>query len=88
MSFSQQPQPRPDRASAIITISVLTALFFLLGVSCMWFGLQNGLRLAPTPTVTATPARQSTQTQDVRATHVAEDMVTQVAYAATRSSCS
>jgi outer membrane protein assembly factor BamB len=83
MSFSHQPQPRPDRASAIITISVLTALFFLLGVSCMWFGLQNGLQLAPTPTVTATARPTLTPTSDVRATHVAEDMLTQVAYAAT-----
>ena len=82
-SYPRQRPPRNDLASAVITISVLVAAFLLLGIGCMWLGLQNGFGLAPTPTPTATAAPAVTPTPDSRATHVAEDMLTQVAYAAT-----
>jgi outer membrane protein assembly factor BamB len=68
----------------VLTISILTAFFVLVGLSWMWFAAQRGLLLAPTPTATATPlAATRTPTPDVRATNVAGDMLTQVAFAAT-----
>ncbi len=78
------PPPQRNRASAVLTISILTAFFVLVGLSWMWFAAQRGLLLAPTPTATATPlAATRTPTPDVRATNVAGDMLTQVAFAAT-----
>jgi outer membrane protein assembly factor BamB len=68
----------------VITVSVLVAVLVLLGVGLMWFAAQNGrLAFAPTPTPTATMRPPATPTPDVRATYVAEDMLTQVAFAAT-----
>jgi outer membrane protein assembly factor BamB len=67
----------------VVTVSVLVAALVLLGVGVMWFAVQNGLAFAPTPTPTATARPPATITPDLRATHVAEDMLTQVAFAAT-----
>ncbi len=68
----------------MLTTSILVAFFVLVGLSWMWFAAQNGLLLAPTPTATATPlAATRTPTLDVRATNVAGDMLTQIAFAAT-----
>lgn len=76
--------PHRQRASQVLTISILVAFFVLIGLSWLWFAAQNGLLLAPTPTPTATPlAATRTPTPDVRATSVAEDMLTQIAFAAT-----
>jgi outer membrane protein assembly factor BamB len=80
-----QPAPPPgNRTGFVITVSVLVALLVLLGIGLMWFVAQNGrLAFAPTPTPTATTRPPLTATPDVRATYVAEDMLTQVAFAAT-----
>jgi hypothetical protein len=81
---SSYPPPHRQRASQVLTISILIAFFVLIGLSWLWFAAQNGLLLAPTPTPTATPlAATRTPTPNVRATSVAEDMLTQVAFAAT-----
>ena len=77
------PPPSTNRTGFVITVSVLSAVLVLLGVALMWFAVQNGFAFAPTPTPTPTPRPAATPTPDVRATHVAEDMHTQVAFAAT-----
>ncbi len=77
------PPPQANRTGFIITVSVLAAVLVLLGVALMWFAVQNGFAFAPTPTPTPTARPPATPTPDVRATHVAEDMHTQVAFAAT-----
>lgn len=85
MSLTEPSYPPPrNRASAVLTISILVAFFVLVGLSWMWFAAQNGLLLAPTATATATPlAATRTPTPDLRATNVAGDMLTQIAFAAT-----
>ncbi|HAJ38265.1 MAG TPA: hypothetical protein DCL15_21550 [Chloroflexi bacterium] len=85
MSYNNSPYPpNRQRASQVLTISILVAFFVLIGLSWLWFATQSGLLLAPTPTPTATPlAATRTPTPDVRATNVAEDMLTQIAFAAT-----
>lgn len=76
--------PQRNRTSAILTISILVAFFLLIGLGWMLFAVQSGLLATSTPTATATPlAATRTPTPDVRATNVAEDMLTQVAFAAT-----
>ncbi len=79
------PQRRAPRQQGafLITLSVLTAIFFLLGVAMLWLAFQAGLRLGPTPTPTATARATYTPSPDARATHITEDMLTQVAVAAT-----
>jgi outer membrane protein assembly factor BamB len=77
------PPPPANRTGFVITVSVLSAVLVLLGVALMWFAVQNGFAFAPTPTPTPTARPPATPTPDVRATHVAEDMHTQVAFAAT-----
>ncbi|GIV67533.1 PQQ-binding-like beta-propeller repeat protein [Caldilinea sp.] len=78
------PPPQRNRTSTILTISILVAFFLLIGLSWMVFAVQNGLVALVTPTPTPTPrAATPTPTPDVRATHIAEDMLTQVAFAAT-----
>ena len=77
------PPPSTNRTGFVITVSVLSAVLVLLGVALMWFAVQNGFAFAPTPTPTPTTRPPATPTPDVRATHVAEDMHTQVAFAAT-----
>ncbi len=86
MSWNSSPYPPPQRhrASQVLTISILVAFFVLIGLSWLWFAAQNGLLLTPTPTPTATSlAATRTPTPNVRATSVAEDMLTQIAFAAT-----
>jgi len=78
------PPPQRNRASTVLTISILVAFFLLIGLGWMVFAVQSGLVALVTPTATPTPrAATFTPTPDVRATHVAEDMLTQVAFAAT-----
>ena len=81
--LTPQPPPSTNRTGFVITVSVLSAVLVLLGVALMWFAVQNGFAFAPTPTPTPTARPPATPTPDVRATHVAEDMHTQVAFAAT-----
>lgn len=78
-----QPPPSTNRTALVITISVLAAVFVLLGIGLLGLAVRNGFALGPTPTATPTAQPPMTPTPDVRATHVAEDMLTQVAYAAT-----
>lgn len=77
------PPPPANRTGFVVTVSVLSAVLVLLGVALMWFAVQNGIAFAPTPTPTPTTRPAMTSTPNVRATHVAEDMHTQVAFAAT-----
>jgi outer membrane protein assembly factor BamB len=81
--LTPQPPPAANRTGFVIAVSVLSAMLVLLGVALMWFAVQNGFAFAPTPTPTATVRPAMTPTPDLRATHVAEDMHTQVAFAAT-----
>lgn len=87
MSYDLQPishRENNNRTSAVLTVSILVTIFVLLGVSLMWLGAQHGLGLLPTPTATATVAAVApTATPDMRATHIAQDMLTQVAFSAT-----
>lgn len=85
MSMLPAPQPPPpaNRTALVITISVVAAVLVLLGIALLGMAVQNGFALGPTPTATPTPQPPMTPTPDVRATHIAEDMLTQVAYAAT-----
>lgn len=85
MSLTRTPRrdPGANRTGPIITVSVLVALFVLLGIGIMWLAVQNGLAFAPTPTPSPTTGPTASATPDVRATHIAEDMLTQVAFAAT-----
>ncbi|MBK8051620.1 MAG: hypothetical protein IPK16_33730 [Anaerolineales bacterium] len=80
---SPRPSPRRDLTAEILTISVVVALFVLFGVAMLWLLDQSGYRFAPTPTPTATPRPSTTPTPDVMATQNVEDMLTQVAFAAT-----
>jgi outer membrane protein assembly factor BamB len=78
------PSPQRNRTSTVLTISILVAFFLLIGLGWMVFAVQNGLVALSTPTATATPlAATRTPTPDVRATNIAGDMLTQVAFAAT-----
>ena len=86
MALTRPPYPpHRSRTAAVLTISILVAFFLVIGLSWVWFAAQHGLlSLAPTPTATATPrAATHTPTPDVRATNIAEDMLTQVVFAAT-----
>ncbi len=67
----------------VITIALLVTILVLLGVGIMLQLANSGFSLAATPTSTATARPSTTPSPDRRATHVAEDMLTQVAYAAT-----
>ncbi|MCB0052946.1 MAG: hypothetical protein KDE24_25765, partial [Caldilinea sp.] len=59
-------------------------VFVLLAISLMWLGMQRGFGLPPTPTATPTVvATAPTATPDMRATNIAQDMLTQVAFSAT-----
>ncbi len=74
-----------NRTAEIITISVLIATFMLLGVGLMLWAVRTEIAFGPTPTPTATSDPTSTSTPDFRATHISEDMLTQVAYAAAQA---
>ena len=78
-----QQTPPPNRTALVITISVLAAILILFGIAVMQFAIRSGIAFAPTPTATPTPRPPRTPTPDVRATHIVEDMLTQVAFAAT-----
>ncbi len=81
--MSPAPQPPANRTALVITISVLAAVLVLLGLALLAAARQYGFAFAPTPTATPTSRPPMTATPDVRATHTAEDMLTQVAFAAT-----
>src|SRR6185369_13165758 len=74
--YSDFPPRQRNRASAILTISVVVSLMLLLGIGSLFWLVQNRFLLAPTPTPTATPAPLLTATPDFRATGVMEDMLT------------
>lgn len=77
--------PRPSsraRASELLTVSILTALFLLLGIGAMVWAVRGGALTPPTPTPTATLRAAVAATPDFRATRTAEDMLTQVAFSA------
>ena len=69
-----------NRFVEILLTSFLIALFLLIGVAGMLWVVQSGALSGPTPTPTATPGPSLTPTFDFRATRMAEDMLTQVAY--------
>ncbi|MEZ4863034.1 MAG: PQQ-binding-like beta-propeller repeat protein [Caldilineaceae bacterium] len=72
---------RMGRRSAVLLQSVLLALMMALSalIGFIWFG-GEGLLFPPTPTPTATVGPRTAPTRDFRATRVAEDAATQVAY--------
>ena len=86
MSYDLRPVPPRDRnrTAAVLTVSILVTVFVLLAISLMWLGMQRGFGLPPTPTATPTVvATAPTATPDMRATNIAQDMLTQVAFSAT-----
>ena len=85
MSFSRPAASSPrNRTALVLTTSLLVAFFVLIGVGWLFFVFQDGLLGGATPTATPTPlAATRTPTPDVRATLVAADMLTQIAYSAT-----
>ncbi|MFZ4850462.1 MAG: hypothetical protein ACOYL7_15145, partial [Caldilinea sp.] len=84
MSFSRPAASSPrNRTALVLTTSLLVAFFVLIGVGWLFFVFQDGLLGGATPTATPTPlAATRTPTPDVRATLVAADMLTQIAYSA------
>jgi outer membrane protein assembly factor BamB len=83
MLYEPQPPPRSNRTALVVTISVLAAVLILLGIALMGAAARSGLVFGPTATATPTARPPATPTSDLRATHVAEDMLTRVAFAAT-----
>jgi outer membrane protein assembly factor BamB len=85
MSFSGPAASSPrNRTALVLTTSLLVAFFVLIGVGWLFFVFQDGQLGGATPTATPTPlAATRTPTPDVRATLVADDMLTQIAYSAT-----
>ncbi len=83
-SHASDRPPRSTKTAVVLTTSVLTAVLILIGIGAMWLVVQTGAGLGPTPTPTPTAVDATrTPTPDRRATNVAEDMLTQIAYAAT-----
>ncbi len=67
----------------MLTASIVVGVVLLLGIgSLLWLAQQRFL-IRPTPTPTATAGTPVTATPDFRATQLAEDVGTQVAYQAT-----
>jgi outer membrane protein assembly factor BamB len=76
-----EPPERPPQRSPWLITAVLTVLVLALGAALWFFSSGNmGLRLAATPTATATPRPPGTPTPDYLATRIAEDQATQIAY--------
>jgi len=71
---------RRNRANEVLTISILVALFLLVGIGAMVWAVRGGALTPPTPTPTATPGVVRTPTPDFRATRTQEDILTQVAF--------
>ena len=69
--------PPRNRAAEIITISVLVAAFFLLGLGGMLWAVDARLALGPTPTPTPTTYPTRTPTPDFRSTQIVADFLTQ-----------
>lgn len=63
-------------------MSVLVALLVLAGLGAMLWAVESRLVWGPTPTPTATRRPPATPTPDFRATNLAQDLLTQVAYEA------
>lgn len=82
-SFSGVPPSSRPRSATLLTASLVVGFVLLLGIgSLLWLAQQRFLIL-PTPTPTATAGTPYTATPDFRATQLAEDMTTQIAYRAT-----
>lgn len=84
MSLYQiQPPEAPQQRSPWLITFVLVLIVLLLG-GALWFFTRGelGLRLLITPTPTPTPGTPPTATPDFRATIIAEDQATQIAYLA------
>lgn len=73
---------RNSRANELLTVSILIALFLLLGIGAMVWAVRGGALTPPTPTPTSTPGVLRTPTPDFRATRTQEDILTQVAFSA------
>jgi outer membrane protein assembly factor BamB len=78
------PESPHERPRWLITTVLLAIVLLLIGAGgIVWLG-PNPLWFGPTATWTATPAPARTATPDFRATRVAEDQATQMAYQATQ----
>ncbi|MFN8491849.1 MAG: PQQ-binding-like beta-propeller repeat protein [Caldilineaceae bacterium] len=83
MSSSSDLPPRSRRPTTLLTASIVVGVVLLLGIgSLLWLAQQRFL-IRPTPTPTATAGTPVTATPDFRATQLAEDVGTQIAYQAT-----
>ncbi len=76
-----QPQNQPgNRAAFVLQLVLLFLMMALSGlIGLIWFGGEQ-LLFPPTPTPTATAGLGLAPTPDFRATMIAEDLATQVAY--------
>jgi outer membrane protein assembly factor BamB len=79
---NEPPEPVYHRSTWLLT-AVLTLVVFGL-LAALWRYYMGGIefRFAPSPTPTATPASPLVATVDFRATMIAEDRATQIAYEA------
>ena len=75
-----RPASSRNRPFVLALAGVVISILLVATVAALIFGLGAGIVLAPTPTPTATPRGQREPTPDARATLVAEDVLTQVAY--------
>ncbi len=76
----RRPASSRNRPFVLALAGVVLSILLVATVAALIFGLGAGIVLAPTPTPTATPRGAREPTPDARATLVAEDVLTQVAY--------
>mgnify|MGYP001166019818 CR=1 FL=1 len=74
--------PPQQRSPWLITAVLFLLVLFTAAALWVFSGGRLGLRLLATPTATATPRAPATATVDFRATQIAEDAATQIAFAA------
>ena len=74
--------PSRNQPFVLALVGVVLSILLVATVAALVFGVGAGLVLAPTATPTPTPASPREPTSDARATLIAEDVLTQVAYEA------
>ncbi len=79
---NEPPEPAHPRSAWLLTTILVLIVFGLLGALWRYYVGDVGFRFAPSPTPTATPASPLVATVDFRATMIAEDRATQIAYEA------
>ena len=76
----RRPASSRNRPFVLALVGVVLSILLVATVAALVFDMGAGIVLAPTPTPTATPRAPRAPTPDARATLIAEDVLTQVAY--------